>query len=241
MKAAVIDDLALCREEMHSCFSRYLEENFAGEIPDIDDFSCGEDFLSVFEAEAYDIIFIDQYMDGLSGIDTATRIRGKDALVALVFVTTSKEHAIDSYGVRACGYLVKPYTYDDFKKTMELARLDKLRNARSVQIEKTKVLLRDILWCDRDKHYVEIHTDKRGVLRIRTPFADFAEQLAPYPQLLACYRGSIVNLDRAERIEELEFIMDTGERVPFSVRERKKIQAQFDEYLFRREREDELL
>lgn len=241
MKAAVIDDLAICREEIHSCFSRYLEENFAGEIPDVDDFSCGEEFLSVFEADAYDIIFIDQYMGGLSGIDTAMKIREKDGLVALIFVTTSKEHALDSYGVRACGYLVKPYTYGDFEKTMELARLDKLRNARSVQIEKTRVLLREILWCDRDKHYVEIHTDRRGVLRIRTPFVDFAEQLAPYPQFLACYRGSIVNLDRAERIEGLEFIMDTGERVPFSVRDRKRIQLQFDKYLFNREREDELL
>lgn len=41
----------------------------------IEDFESGEDFLSRFLPEAYDIIFIDQYMDGLSGIGAAERIR----------------------------------------------------------------------------------------------------------------------------------------------------------------------
>ena len=35
--------------------------------------------------------------------------------------------------------------------------------------------------------------------------------------------------------------MNTGERVPFSVRDRKKIEALFDEYLFQREREEAVL
>lgn len=37
----------------------------------VGEFSSGEDFLSQFQPEAWDVIFIDQYMDGLSGIDTA--------------------------------------------------------------------------------------------------------------------------------------------------------------------------
>lgn len=40
----------------------------------IEDFESGEDFLSRFLPEAYDIIFIDQYMDGLSGIGVTKRI-----------------------------------------------------------------------------------------------------------------------------------------------------------------------
>ena len=98
MKAAIIDDLDLCRREIRSCFTRYIQENCAGETPVMEEFPCGEDFLSRFTPGAYDIIFIDQYMDGLSGLDTAREIRRRDRLVALVFVTTSRDHAVRDEG-----------------------------------------------------------------------------------------------------------------------------------------------
>lgn len=75
MKASIIDDLATCWNEIRDCLNRLLDENYAGEAPVIEDFKSGEDFLSRFLPEAYDIIFIDQYMDGLSGIGIAKRIR----------------------------------------------------------------------------------------------------------------------------------------------------------------------
>ena len=196
--------------------------------------------MSQFQPEAWDVIFIGQYMAGLSGIDTVRKIRERDRLAALGFDTTSRSHAVESYRVRASGYLVKPYDYGDFEKTMELCGVEKIRNARFIRVEKNKVLLREILWCGQDGHYVEVHTEKRGTFRFRLPFGEFTKQLAPYPQFLTCYKGCIVNLERAQRIDELDFVMDTGERVPFSARDRKKIETLFDEYTFQREREDEL-
>lgn len=240
MKAAIIDDLASCRGEIRACLNRYLDENYAGETPVIEDFESGEEFLAHFTPEAYDIIFIDQYMNGLSGMDTAVKIREKDDVVAVVFVTTSIDHAIESFGVRACGYLVKPLSYEKFEKTIELARLAKIRNARFIRMEKNKILLREILWCSQAGHYVEVLTEKRGTFRFRIPFGEFTKQLTFYPQFLTCYKGCIVNLERVQRIDELDFVMDTGERVPFSARDRKKIERLFDEYTFQREREDGL-
>ena len=75
-----------------------------------------------------------------------------------------------SYGVRACGYLLKPYLYEDFARTMDLAGLDKVRSARFIRMEEEKILLHEILWCDRDEHYIQVHTDKRGILRFRNSF-----------------------------------------------------------------------
>lgn len=240
MKAAIIDDLSLCRDELRDCLLRYLTETYAGETPAIDEFESGAEFLSRFEPGAYDLIFIDQYMDGLSGLDTARKIREQDELAALVFVTTSRDHAIESYRVRACGYLVKPLKYGDFMQTMEVIRLKKIRNAQFIRVADSRFLLREILWCGQDDHYVEVHTKKRGIRRFRIPFGEFSAQLVPYPQFLTCYKGCIVNMDRVARIDGLDFVMDTGERVPFSGRDRKKIETLFEEYLFQREREDEL-
>ena len=241
MRAAIIDDLESCREDLRKCLHQYLNGHYAGEPPAVGEFSSGEDFLSQFQPEAWDVIFIDQYMDGLSGIDTARKIREKDKLAALVFVTTSVSHAVESYGVRASGYLVKPYEYGDFEKTMELAGVEKIRSARFVRVEQEKVLLREILWCDKDEHYTQIHTDRRGVLRFRLPFGELAGLLAPYPQFLPCYKGCIVNAERVERIDALVFRMDNGAGVPFAQREKKKLEGLYSSYLFQREREGALL
>lgn len=238
MRFAIVDDLAFCRDEIKKKLFRYIGENFAGEHPQIDEFDSGELFLENFSPETYDMIFIDQYMNGISGIDTAKKIRESDNLVALVFITTSRDHALDSYEVRASGYLVKPYKFKDFSRTMELVNMIKLRNARFISIGGRKILLREILWCDRDEHYVQIHTDRQGILRLRLSFAELEQLLLPYVQFLSCYRGCMVNMDRAVKIHNLNFIMDTGEAVPFRKRDRGNIEKQFNSYLFQREREE---
>ena len=240
-RVAIIDDLAACRREIQDCLSRYFQENYAGEAPAVETYPSGEGFLKHIAEGAYDMVFIDQYMGGLSGIETARIIREADKFVALIFVTTSRDHAVDSYGVRACGYLVKPYSYDDFARTMELAGMEKIRSARFIRVEGDKILLREILWCDRDGHYMQIHTDRRGVLRFRLPFSELSALLAPYPQFMACYKGCIVNLERTQRMDDLDFVLDTGEKVPFSKRDKKKIETLYHAYLFDRERGDRLL
>lgn len=241
MRVAIIDDMAVWREEIEKALQRYLQENYAGETPVVEHFASGEAFLARFQPESYDLVFIDQYMAGTSGMDTARRIREQDRLAALVFVTSSREHAIESYGVRACGYLVKPFAYEAFAQMMTLAGVEKIRGARFIQLEQEKILLREILWCDRSGHYCQIHTDRRGILRFRLPAGQMSELFAAYPQFLACYKGCLVNAERVARLEEWAFVLDNGEQVPFAKRDRKKLEMQYHAYLFRREREDELL
>ena len=110
MKIAIIDDLLECRNEIHVCLRRFFSEHYDDGSPCVTEFSSGEDFLSSFQKAAYDLIFIDQYMQGRSGIDTARQIRQRDNFVTLVFITTSRDHAIESYQVRAGGYVLKPFS-----------------------------------------------------------------------------------------------------------------------------------
>lgn len=241
MKVAIIDDLLEYRNEIRSCIHRFFSDIYTDEMLYIDEFCCGEDFLTVFRKDAYDFVFIDQYMERLSGIDTAKVVRQIDELVMLIFITTSREHAVESYQVRASGYLVKPFSYEEFKQTMVLAGVSKLRNARFISVQNEKILLREILWCDIDGHYVQVHTQQRGVLRYRVPFATLSDKLINYPQFLNCYKGCLINLEHVEAIDELEFILISGERILFSKRDKKRIENEYHTYLFHKAREDELL
>lgn len=49
-------------------------------------------------------------MDGLSGMDAAKELRKTDADCLLVFTTTSTDHALEGFQVRAFHYLVKPFS-----------------------------------------------------------------------------------------------------------------------------------
>ena len=44
----------------------------------------------------------------VNGMDTARELRQADTAVRLVFLTSSPEFALESYEVRAFGYLLKP-------------------------------------------------------------------------------------------------------------------------------------
>ena len=45
----------------------------------------------------FDIIFLDIYMKFSNGIDIAREIRDFDKECKIIFITSSKDHAIDSY------------------------------------------------------------------------------------------------------------------------------------------------
>lgn len=67
-----------------------------------------------------DFIFMDIYMSEKSGIDAARELRAMGNSGKLIFLTTSREHALDAFGVEASQYLVKPIT-----KEMLFSALDR--------------------------------------------------------------------------------------------------------------------
>lgn len=241
MKCAILDDQQECRSEICESLRRYAKHRMPAETLQLDEYASGEAFLKTFRKERYDLLFLDQYMNELSGLATAQEIRRQDPVVPLVFVTTSRDHAVDSYGVRASGYLVKPYTQEAFERMLDNIGMEKIRRAQCLCLEQDKLLLLEILWCDVNGHYCQIHTEGGRLFRYRMPFARLLDKLSAYSQFLICYKGCLVNMQRVEVMDTLDFVMDTGDRIPFSKRERRKIEEQYHAYLFDQARREVLL
>lgn len=81
-------------------------------------FSCGEDFLSANADTPFDIVFMDIYMTGISGVDTVLKAPSRHRF-QLVFITVSQEHAIEVFGLNAAHYLVKPIMENNVEEAME--------------------------------------------------------------------------------------------------------------------------
>ena len=71
-------------------------------------FTSGEEILDGYRPYQYSVIFLDIYMDGINGIDTAKKIRETDRDALLVFLTTSEDHMMSAWRIHAYEYILKP-------------------------------------------------------------------------------------------------------------------------------------
>ena len=83
-------------------------------------YSSGEELLaSGQQVAACQILFLDIYMPGLSGVEAARRLRAAGCGTAIVFATTSLDHGLESFDVWAADYLTKPFRQEDIDRALD--------------------------------------------------------------------------------------------------------------------------
>lgn len=236
MKIAIIDDMESDSMILAKYLRRYFQENSDSEPVVIEWFEDGEQFVRLFEEGAYELIMVDYFLKVMNGLETARYIRQSDALVPIIFITASRDFAIDCYKVRAADYIVKPLVYAQIKEAMSLINLRSLRDGQCIRIlcgrEQVKLFLKDIIYCDASGHYVQVHAMGCKVLRTRVPFSQFIQKLAMYSQFLLCYKGCLVNMDQMAGIEKSDFVTSEGERIPIRQKEYKRLAKTYYDYIF---------
>jgi DNA-binding LytR/AlgR family response regulator len=234
MQIAIVDDLKNERDLLSSYIARYCQENNIS--LKLASFACGEEIIAA-KNTPFDIIFLDIYMPGLSGLETAKEIRKEDTACLLVFSTTSPDFAVKSFRVRAFDYLVKPYEYAQLAEIMALAEKALNKSSRYIEVkesrEMVKILIRDILYADYDNHYIQIHT-KDNIIKTYLAFQDFSPLLLKYPQFLNCYRNCIINMDSVASLYENDFLLTSGERIPITREKRSEIRQFYADYAFQK-------
>lgn len=70
----------------------------------------GQDALEEIKETFFDIVFLDENMPGLSGLETLTEIKKYDGSIPVVMITKSEEEYImdEAIGSKIADYLIKP-------------------------------------------------------------------------------------------------------------------------------------
>ena len=184
---------------------------------DVRVFESGEALLESFKPGMYDVIFMDIYMGGMRGVDAASVIREIDPAVVIAFSTTSLDHTLESYRLKAFRYIEKPTRADTVKETLEYARL-KRKAAPFITLKvsggrKENIPLDSILYIESRGHVVEVHTFSGMTATSQSVSLDDMEQLLP-PRFLRTHKSYLVNLDhvvKADRDMNV-FVMKNGHR-----------------------------
>lgn len=217
MRIAIVDDIPeernLLQERLKTLFSKrnLCVEFFL--------YESGEDFLANAEQEAFSVVFLDIYMNGITGMETATKLRTFDTNCLLIFTTTSTEHALEGFRVRAMHYLVKPYTEYDLYHLIDemLQRLPKSDNYLDIKVNGSDVRLRfgDIVYAEHLSHMIHIYTTTQTLI-IRQSFKEFISTFQEDERFFLCNRGSLVNLQHVLDFDGMMFQMNTGASVSVS-------------------------
>ena len=234
MRIAIVDDdIQMCEQ-----LSTLLNE-FLGDSSEISDYRSGEEFLTAWETADFDLIILDIFMDKLTGVDVARKIRERDSNVKIVFSTTSNEFASESYEVRAEDYLIKPFDGQRMNKIIDRF----FRKNKEVKILEfpngRKVSVNSIVYTSFSGHYVTVFMKDGEKVQIRCTQKNFEKIIGPYPQLISSFKGVIVNLEQVDGIEEDRFRMKDCEFVPISRRKYGEVKKQYTDFLMKKLMEKE--
>lgn len=233
MNIAIIEDSGQELSLLERCLQSYLSSRQVYRV--IDTYTSGEAFLENWPSKSYDLVFLDILMEGISGIEVARKIRETDSECLLIFISSSKEYALQGFEVRAFDYLLKPLSEERFQKTMDLCQNELAKHIRYIEVKESRTLvkipLNEIIYTDYYNHYIQIHTAAR-LIRSYQQFDVFSPLLLCYPQFLCCYRNCIVNMDHEDSVDKHDFVMENGERVPITRGNRNSIYQQYADYQF---------
>ncbi|WP_461206676.1 LytR/AlgR family response regulator transcription factor [Clostridium sp. DL1XJH146] len=233
---AICDDNREENEMINSLVQKNVEE--LGIQFKISCFNDGEDLVEHinYYKEIYDLIFLDIYMQFSNGIDVARKIRNFDKECKIIFITYSKEYAIDSYDVRAFHYILKPIEEEKLVSTIKLA-VDSLdKESKQIIITNKKgsyrIFYKDILYAESKARIVNIHLKLDKVITFYSKLEDFFEKLQD-ERFFKPHKSFIVNMDYISKIQSNSIFMINDRSIPISDSNLKEIKEVYFGYLLR--------
>lgn len=234
LQIAVCDDTVPDRRAISFILKQYF--NTYPYDYNIVEYSSGETLTDDYEEGKYrfGLIFLDIYLTGMLGIEAARKIRRYDKKTAIIFMTTTPEYALESYDVRAYGYLVKPLKADRVMFLMnsylkEECDLHKKAFFFKEGRNRMKVAFGEIEYIESQRNVLLINLVSKEQHRVYMKMDQAEEELKKYG-FLRCHQSFIVNMNYVRRADK-DFIMDSGARVPIRQRNVKIIRNFYFEYI----------
>ncbi len=189
-------------------------------------FKRADELLYLVREESYvpDVIFMDIFMpdNGKNscplGIDAAKELRSMGYKGKIVFLTTSREYALEAYDVDALQYLVKPVAEERLFLLLDnlLKDIDEERRKfilLKIEGNHVRVPLNDIVYCEAQGKKQCLYLADGSCRLLRTTMAEFYEQLLSYQEFVRLGSGFIVNLGYIESLNAKELCMANGTKI----------------------------
>ena len=157
----------------------------------------------VEKAGGFDLYLLDVVMPHMTGVALARRLRERKERAEILFLTVSKEYAVDAFSVKAAGYLIKPVSKPDFDGAV-LECIHRLlpENNPSLMLK------------SKDGLYRVPVGELVCVLAVSATMAELMEALKEQPAFVRPHRAYIVNMDFIRKLTARELLLTNGKHIP---------------------------
>ncbi|MCM1388630.1 MAG: LytTR family DNA-binding domain-containing protein [Bacillus sp. (in: Bacteria)] len=218
LSAAVCDDEITQCAHIAGIIGKIMDE--MGISYTVRQFNSGQELLQA--AEHFDIIFLDIMMYGPDGMQTARLLREQKRYRGIVvFISSSREYALEAYDVEAFHYLLKPVDEKKLAKILQKAVMQTQDSSREFMLiskeRQTKKLFLDTIY------YLEIRGRKTDI-HTTDAVVTYYEQIGVLEKALQgkgffrCHKSYIINLQYVTSYTRQEVILDNGERIMIAKR-----------------------
>lgn len=231
-------NIAICEDDANDC--RKLKEflhryTYNHELSfQLTDFSSGEEFLNAHKNHPFDIVFMDIYLNGISGTETIASCYSNS--LQIVFTTTSREHAIEAFSLHASHYLVKPLTYEAVKDAMKRCLSSKnIQHFEHLDIKTSLGMISiptdHIIFIEVFNKVCLVYTEKNTFQTYSSLDAIF--ELLNTHTFMRAQRSYIVNMNYIESFYFDHIILSNGKEIVLSRNTRAELKNQYQQFLFR--------
>lgn len=230
---AICDDDSQEIERVSGLLTRYKNNNPHLDIK-MHSFSAPLELLTYVEVHGgFDILMLDIYMNGMLGIDAARALRQMGDQGEFIFLTSSREHAVEAFEVDASQYLIKPYTESSFFLVLGKVIQRITTDRRFVVTFKTsegltRLSIRDVVFTETGRNnYQLIHTIQGNKVEVRMTATEIFELLSQNEFFVRCGASINVNLKYIRQISKDSITFDTGEQLSYPYRTYQSLKEAF--------------
>ncbi len=235
LNIAVVEDDSAESMRLIAFIRNWFGIHDSNELGTLKSYPNGIETVKDFRPGSFHIVFMDIIMEGLNGIETARLLRQLDSRLLIVFTTTSRDYAFDTFPLHPFDYLVKPYNQKDinslFDEIIRFLSADEAVITLKVRHSEQKLRLSSISSVVSDDHNVNIFTDDGKCITVPMKFSDAEKLFACDSRFIQCNRGIIINMSRVSAVKLGSFVMKEGHVYPMRVRSRTKLEEIFSQYL----------
>lgn len=183
-------------------------------------FDNGDELVAKSTSLHIDIIFLDIIMPTLNGMDIAKELRKRNTAVNIIFLTSSPEFALESYDVRAQGYLLKPVSYTKMTEILDECAHSFDTEPKNLVLKTPfgyqKLYFHDIEYAEAQNKRVLFHLKTGRTIEAMQPLYSFEDKCIDSNGFFKCHRSYLVYLPNVDHFSNTEITTKSGAKIPIS-------------------------
>lgn len=218
---AICDDEEIWIENTKELLKEYLNKHSQFSVK-IHSFMSGVELLEYTELNGgFDLYILDIMMTGMNGIETGLSLRKQEDRGIIIYLTISKEYALDSFETNPYHYLVKPVEQKKMDAVLDqvfYTLTEKQNKGISVKTKEgvKRIRLDDIIYIELVNRNICYHLKDGQIVVGNQQRMSFTEMMLPLlkdERFSKCGASFVLNLHYVKLVNKEEVHFSNGEEL----------------------------